>query len=85
MRILVRHVQVTGTALRDIALIVGDMQREAQYLSYNLFNFHCTDSPSLIDIRENMTVCVTRGKGNSRPPNSGPAGHRQQRYLLAPW
>jgi hypothetical protein len=70
MRIKVRHVQVTRTALRDVALTIEDMQKEGQCLSYNLFDSHRTDSPSLMDIRENMTL-RSRGKGSSRPINHG--------------
>jgi hypothetical protein len=85
MRIEVRHVQVTRTALGDVALTIGDMQREGQYLSYKLFESHRNDSRTFNDIIENMTLCGRCGDGSKRPPNSGPAGHRQQRRLPAPW
>ena len=74
MRIEVRHVQVTRTALGDVALTIGDMQREGQYLSYNQLDSHRTGSRALIGIRDNMTLCVSCGDESARPPtpNSGP-------------
>ena len=87
MRIEVRRVQVTRTALGDVASTVRDMQREGQYLSYKLFESHRNDSRTFNDIIENMTLRGRCGDGSKRPPNSGPAGHRQQqqRRLPAPW
>ena len=81
MRIKVRHVQVTGTALGDVAFTIGDMQREGQYLSYKLFESHRNDSRTFKDIIENMTLRGRSGDRSKRPPNSGPADHRQQRRL----
>ena len=56
MRIEARHVQVTRTALGDVASTIGDMQREGQYLSYKLFESHRNDSRTLKDIRENSPI-----------------------------
>ena len=70
MRIEVRHVQVTRTALGNVALTIGDMQREGQYLSYKLFESHRNDSRTLKDIIENMTLCGSCGDGSKRPPTA---------------
>ena len=75
MRIEDRHVQVTRTAL-------GDMHREGQYLSYKQFESHRSDSRTLKDIRENMTVRSLRGWEQAAPqqrpgwpqPTEAPAG-----------
>ena len=48
---------------------------KANILATTLFDSHRTDSRNLKDIRENMTLCVGCGEGNTRPPNNEPPGH----------
>ena len=76
MRIEVRHVQVTRTALGDVALTIRDMQRESQYPSYKLFESHRNDSITLKDIRENMTVRWLRGGEQAAPQQRAATANR---------
>ena len=65
---MIRHVQVTRTSPRGVAITIGDMQREVQYLSYNQLDSHRTGRRALIGIRDNITPCVSCGDESARPP-----------------
>jgi hypothetical protein len=73
-------------------LTVVDMQREGQYLRYNVLDSHRTDIQTLKDIVENMTLCVGSGEGTHGPqqqaawprPTEVPASRDHGSAPLAP-